>query len=114
MPGSCRSRSPTNRARRPRIGALPCGSLTPPARRRKALAVNEVRQSPAIRVDKGTPHALARLLGLGRPAVMGVLNVTPDSFSDGGHFFDPDKAIAHARRLAAEGADCLDLGAEST
>jgi dihydropteroate synthase len=57
---------------------------------------------------------LARLLGLGRPAVMGVLNVTPDSFSDGGRFFDPQRAIEHARRLAAAGADVLDIGAEST
>ncbi|MGA3309087.1 MAG: dihydropteroate synthase [Xanthobacteraceae bacterium] len=45
---------------------------------------------------------------------MGVLNVTPDSFSDGGRFLDPQAALAHARRLAAEGADILDVGAEST
>jgi dihydropteroate synthase len=57
---------------------------------------------------------LARLLALGRPIVMGILNVTPDSFSDGGQFFDPQRAIAHARRLVAEGADILDIGAEST
>jgi len=49
-----------------------------------------------------------------RPVVMGVLNVTPDSFSDGGRFIDPDAAIAHARRMVAEGADILDVGAEST
>jgi dihydropteroate synthase len=46
--------------------------------------------------------------------VMGVLNVTPDSFSDGNQFLEPDKAIAHALRLQAEGADILDIGAEST
>jgi dihydropteroate synthase len=57
---------------------------------------------------------LARLLALGRPVVMGVLNVTPDSFSDGGRFFDPDRAIDHARQLVADGADILDIGAEST
>ncbi len=57
---------------------------------------------------------LARLIGLGRPLVMGILNITPDSFSDGGRFFDPQGAIAHARRMAAEGADILDIGAEST
>jgi dihydropteroate synthase len=57
---------------------------------------------------------LARLLALGRPAVMGVLNVTPDSFSDGGHFLDPAAAIEQAKRMAAEGADILDVGAEST
>jgi dihydropteroate synthase len=46
--------------------------------------------------------------------VMGVVNVTPDSFSDGGRFLDPQAAIAQARRLATEGADILDIGAEST
>jgi dihydropteroate synthase len=45
---------------------------------------------------------------------MGVVNVTPDSFSDGGRFLDPQRAIEHARQLAAEGADILDIGAEST
>jgi len=45
---------------------------------------------------------------------MGVLNVTPDSFSDGGQFYDPERAIDHARALVAEGADILDIGAEST
>lgn len=45
---------------------------------------------------------------------MGVVNVTPDSFSDGGRFLDPAAAVAHARRLAEEGADILDIGGEST
>ena len=63
---------------------------------------------------RNKPDALTRLLALGRPAVMGILNVTPDSFSDGGQFNDPAAAIAQARRLAAEGADILDVGAEST
>ncbi len=49
-----------------------------------------------------------------RPAVMGVLNVTPDSFSDGGRFVAPADAIAHGRRLAAEGAAVVDIGGEST
>ncbi len=49
-----------------------------------------------------------------RTLVMGVINVTPDSFSDGGRFVAPGAAIAHARQLMAEGADLLDLGAEST
>ncbi|MEW5687233.1 MAG: dihydropteroate synthase [Pseudomonadota bacterium] len=48
------------------------------------------------------------------PRVMGIVNATPDSFSDGGRFLAPDAALAHARRLIAEGADILDLGAEST
>ncbi len=59
-------------------------------------------------------NVLERLLGKARPLVMGVLNVTPDSFSDGGRYLDPQAAIVHARRLAAEGADILDVGAEST
>ena len=49
-----------------------------------------------------------------RTLVMGVLNVTPDSFSDGGRFADVGAAVAHAHRLAAEGADLLDIGGEST
>jgi len=57
---------------------------------------------------------LRGLLGKGRPLVMGVLNVTPDSFSDGGRFLDPAAAVAQAQRLAAEGADILDVGAESS
>lgn len=48
------------------------------------------------------------------PRVMGVVNVTPDSFSDGGRYLGADVAIAHARRLLAEGADILDIGGEST
>ena len=55
-----------------------------------------------------------RLPDSGRTLVMGIVNVTPDSFSDGGQFLDAPNAIAHARRLAEEGADILDLGAEST
>jgi len=57
---------------------------------------------------------LRGLLGKGRPLVMGVLNVTPDSFSDGGRFLDPAAAVAQAQRLAAEGADIIDVGAESS
>jgi dihydropteroate synthase len=61
-----------------------------------------------------TARPLEALLAPDRTTVMGILNVTPDSFSDGGRFFDPAVAIAHARRMAAEGADILDIGAEST
>lgn len=50
----------------------------------------------------------------GRTYIVGILNVTPDSFSDGGRFADPDLAIRHARRLMADGADILDIGGEST
>jgi dihydropteroate synthase len=58
--------------------------------------------------------ALRTLLSRPTPAVMGILNVTPDSFSDGGQFLAPDRAIAQAQRLIAEGADLIDIGAEST
>jgi dihydropteroate synthase len=56
------------------------------------------------------PHAL----DLTRPRVMGILNVTPDSFSDGGRFFDRERALDHARRMLADGADLIDVGGEST
>jgi dihydropteroate synthase len=69
-------------------------------------------------IDPGVSTAgdavMARLRGRQRPLVMGVLNVTPDSFSDGGRFLQPPAAIEHARRLVAEGADIIDVGAEST
>jgi dihydropteroate synthase len=57
---------------------------------------------------------LPALLSRPYPAVMGVLNVTPDSFSDGGRFIAPERALAQARRMIAEGADIIDIGAEST
>jgi dihydropteroate synthase len=59
----------------------------------------------------GLPDVLA---GLDRPLVMGVLNVTPDSFSDGGLHFDREQAIAHGLRMHALGADIIDVGGEST
>ncbi|MCC6302666.1 MAG: dihydropteroate synthase [Gammaproteobacteria bacterium] len=55
-----------------------------------------------------------RRLDLTRPQVMGILNVTPDSFSDGGDFFSVDAALAQARRMAGEGAAIIDVGGEST
>jgi dihydropteroate synthase len=67
-----------------------------------------------VAAQDAAQNVLARLRTLGRPLVMGVLNVTPDSFSDGGRFLDPGAAIAHARRMVAEGADLIDVGAEST
>ena len=57
---------------------------------------------------------LPALLSRPYPAVMGVLNLTPDSFSDGGRFTAPESALAQARRMVAEGADIIDIGAEST
>lgn len=56
----------------------------------------------------------ALFVPLGRPRVMGVVNVTPDSFSDGGRYVEPEAAVAHGRRLLADGADLLDIGGEST
>jgi len=55
-----------------------------------------------------------RGLDLSRPRIMGILNVTPDSFSDGGDFISPAAALDQARRMAAEGADMIDVGGEST
>ena len=57
---------------------------------------------------------LRRLLSRPYPAVMGVLNVTPDSFSDGGQFIAPEQALGQARKMVADGADIIDIGAEST
>ena len=62
----------------------------------------------------GPPRHVAGLPRLGRSLVMGVVNVTPDSFSDGGRWVDPDVALAHAHRLVADGADIIDVGGEST
>lgn len=53
-------------------------------------------------------------LSLERPHVMGILNVTPDSFSDGGHFNQIERAVAHARQMVADGATLIDIGGEST
>ncbi|MBK5936227.1 dihydropteroate synthase [Halorhodospira halophila] len=64
--------------------------------------------------DGAVLHCGGRPLSLDRPRVMGVLNVTPDSFSDGGHFLDLEQARAHARRMVAEGADLIDVGGESS
>ena len=55
---------------------------------------------------------LAALLSKPYPAVMGILNITPDLFSDGGQFIAPQSALAQARRMIADGADIIDIGAE--
>ena len=59
-------------------------------------------------------RAGSREILLDRPIVAGILNVTPDSFSDGGNFFSPDMAVEHAGRMVREGADIIDIGGEST
>lgn len=78
---------------------------------------------PVVRAPRG-PHpaaapgeyrlAMTQLLRLGHPAVMGVLNVTPDSFSDGGRYSDLPAAVLHGLELVGEGADLIDVGGEST
>jgi dihydropteroate synthase len=69
---------------------------------------------PAAAAPPADHPMLRALLSRPYPAVMGVLNVTPDSFSDGGQFIAPERALAQARRMIAEGADIIDIGAEST
>ena len=59
-------------------------------------------------------HFNGTSLNLEYPAVMGILNLTPDSFSDGGEFTDPNIAVAYARHMVAQGAQIIDIGAEST
>ena len=58
------------------------------------------------------PNILSLLLAKNRPIIMGVLNITPDSFSDGGQFIDPEVAFQHAKQMIEEGADIIDVGAE--
>src|SRR6202042_1481828 len=79
---------------------------------------------PPPRVAGLDPYAMAlplmlwrcrhRTIDLPRPVVMGILNVTPDSFSDGGRYAAVDAAIARAREIVAEGAAIIDVGGEST
>src|SRR5947199_9631857 len=85
------------------------------------LPAGTAQSDPMIAISprNGTAAASANrpgwqaLLSRPSPAVMGVLNVTPDSFSDGGQFMVPEHALAQARRMIIEGADMIDIGAES-
>ncbi len=72
------------------------------------------KPSPSAATGTAGHSGLPGLLSRPYPAVMGVLNVTPDSFSDGGRFAAPERALAQARRMIADGADIIDIGAEST
>ncbi len=79
----------------------------------------EIKASRDLAIDGlletiAAPRAPFAGLALDRPRIMGVVNVTPDSFSDGGRYASTDKALAHARTLAGDGADILDIGGEST
>jgi len=80
----------------------------------RTTAANVTRGAPSVSGAAPAGNVLTGLLAKGRPLVMGVLNVTPDSFSDGGRFLEPTAALAQAQRLVEEGADIIDVGAEST
>lgn len=80
-----------------------------PARIIPAAALPE-----AARTALCAPRADIARLSMARPNIMGILNTTPDSFSDGGQFSDLDRAVAHAKEMIGAGADMLDIGGEST
>jgi dihydropteroate synthase len=80
-----------------------------------SLAEVATQVGPLLPADPPTAWITARgPIQLDRPVIVGILNLTPDSFSDGGRFLSPDAALAQADRLLAEGAAVLDLGGEST
>ena len=93
-------------------------SSTPSAPDRRRAGRRRARPPALAEIGRLPPSVVLRcggfLLPLDRPLIMGVVNVTPDSFSDGGKFLDPQAAIAHGRRLIEEGADILDIGGESS
>lgn len=86
--------------------------VTPPGKAEPAPSAPAV--TPASIGREASPPTRAQLVIGRRTLVMGIVNVTPDSFSDGGLWFDAATAIAHGEQLAAEGADSLDIGGEST
>ncbi len=92
------------------------GCLTAPRRPRKATGMGSTRtlEKNAGTATKSASNSPSALYSPGRTLVMGILNVTPDSFSDGGRFLDPATAITHAAEMVQQGADILDIGAEST
>ncbi|SCB07850.1 dihydropteroate synthase [Bradyrhizobium yuanmingense] len=88
--------------------------LTPPARQRNATRMNASPSPSVPPAGSAGIGALRTLVGRRLPAVMGVLNITPDSFSDGGEFIAPARALERARAMVAAGVDIIDIGAEST
>ena len=81
---------------------------------RMIATISRPAREPNAAAGPTGDSVLSALLSKPYPAVMGVLNVTPDSFSDGGRFTAPERALAQARKMVAEGADIIDIGAEST
>lgn len=69
---------------------------------------------PRSGIQRAALNCAGKILDLTRVHIMGILNVTPDSFSDGGNFFAREAALAHARQMVAEGASIIDVGGEST
>jgi dihydropteroate synthase len=77
--------------------------------------MTDATPAPFLATPRATARGIARLADLGRRTlVMGILNATPDSFSDGGRFADVERALAQAARMIGEGADIVDIGGEST
>src|SRR3972149_9272863 len=118
---SPRSRRSNRRSREPRrarqnLRRPPERGAGPRGVRRKLLApMPQSSPRPASRASPPPIWQCGRFrLDYSCPLLMGVVNVTPDSFSDGGRFLDPQQAIAHAWRLIEEGADLIDIGGEST
>ncbi len=101
---------------RRRRGAVGESGLNPIAalEHRGVLATSTPRFIWTANVTRHLSAAARYTFDLARPLVMGVLNVTPDSFSDGGRFLDRARALAHARRMRDDGADLIDIGGEST
>jgi dihydropteroate synthase len=80
----------------------------------KQTAIHAVRATLVTSRTRSTWRITDRVIAIERPIVVGVLNVTPDSFSDGGRFVSVDAAVTHAATMVAEGADVIDVGGEST
>lgn len=92
----------------------PPSALNSPSPTAKAGRMNASPSPSVPPAGSAGPDVLRALLERPIPAVMGVLNVTPDSFSDGGAFIAPDQALQRAQRMIADGVDIIDIGAEST
>ncbi|HET7109432.1 MAG TPA: dihydropteroate synthase, partial [Gemmatimonadales bacterium] len=93
-----------------RLGALARPWLVPPALAELAVGVGSALAAAA----PASWRVAGRTVPLDAPVIMGILNVTPDSFSDGGRYVQLDAALAHAEQLAADGAVIIDVGGEST